>query len=373
MSSGSHATPQFEVLHVASGDLWGGAEAQVALLLPALAARGHRVRAVLFNSGRLEQELQAAGVRVDVIPEQAGMPALWRGLRRNLRSAPTTLVHAHGYKEALMLFSASIALPVRRVRTLHGVPEVPRGGVAWRLALYTRLERWLAARLQVRGIAVSQALFEAESPHWRSRLSRVPNAVRIGVQQGAASPRERDRLPVMLYAGRLEPIKGPDVLVEAMPAVREAVSDVRLWLAGEGSLRTRLEARIAQLGLAGVVELLGHRDDVGELIEAARLVVLPSRGEGMPTLLLEALAAGRSLVATRVGGMPEVTRDGALAVLVPSENPTAFAKACIRLLTDEALRKRLESLGPPEMQARYTPEGVAEQTEAVYRLPRMDS
>lgn len=373
MSSYARDASQLDVLHVASGDFWGGSEAQVAFLLPALAARGHRVRAVLFNSGRLEQELQTARVRVDVIPEQDGMLALWRGLRGNLRSTPADLVHAHGYKEALTLFSASVGLPVRRVRTLHGVPEVPLGGVAWRLALYTRLERWLSAWLQVRGIAVSQALFEAESPHWRSRLSRVPNAVDIGVPQGSVPPNERDRLPVMLYAGRLEPVKGPDILLEAMPAIRKAVPDVRLWLAGEGSLRSHLEGRIAQLGLEGAVELLGQRDDVDELIEAARLVVLPSRGEGMPTLLLEALAAGRPVVATRVGGMPEVTRDGALAVLVPSGEPIAFAQACIRVLTDDGLRKRLELLGPPEMQARYTPESVAVQTEAVYRLLLSDS
>ena len=93
----------------------------------------------------------------------------------------------------------------------------------------------------------------------------------------------------------------------------------------------------------------------------------------MPTLLLEALAAGRPVVATRVGGMPEVTRDGALAVLVPSGEPIAFAQACIRVLTDDGLRKRLELLGPPEMQARYTPESVAVQTEAVYRLLLSDS
>jgi glycosyltransferase involved in cell wall biosynthesis len=170
---------------------------------------------------------------------------------------------------------------------------------------------------------------------------------------------------VLLYAGRLEPVKGPDVLLEAFAEIRVALPDATLVVAGEGSLASELRARVAERPLPGV-RFLGQRSDIPDLIAAADLVVLPSRGEGMPTLLLEALLAGRAVVATRVGAVADVTEDGRFARIVPPGDAATLARACIALLRDSAARQRLAEGAPAAVRRRFDPALAAAATEALY-------
>lgn len=358
-----------DLLHVASGDLWGGAEAQVSLLVPALAARGHRVRAVIFNRGRLTRELEAAGVATTVLQEEKGTLAVWLGLRRLLKKSPPDVLHAHGYKESLVAFSASAGLGITRVRTLHGVPELPVGGNARKMALYDSLESGLARALRVHAIAVSRDLEASERGRWNGRVARVPNTAAPPKPSAHAAETRRelagDAAATILYAGRLEPIKGPDLLLEAFALIAPTLPAARLLIAGSGSLGASLKERAQALGVQGAVHFLGDRDDIPDLLAAVDLVVMPSRGEGMPTFLLEALMAGKAIVATRVGGIPEVTGGDERARLVPAQDVEALAAACREILCDPQLRARMEE------QARQgdhnAPEKCAAATEQVYR------
>jgi glycosyltransferase involved in cell wall biosynthesis len=146
---------------------------------------------------------------------------------------------------------------------------------------------------------------------------------------------EVDR-PAALFVGALEPNKSVDVLLEAWRDVVEHVPGARLTLVGSGSQRDALQRRVELASLEGSVRFTGtvSRQEVRDLLDASRLLVLPSRSEGMGRVILEAFARGRPVVATRVGGIPELVEDGITGRLVPPEDPQALAKALVEMLQD---------------------------------------
>src|SRR5213083_1575653 len=159
---------------------------------------------------------------------------------------------------------------------------------------------------------------------------------------GRAHPHAR---PYVAAVGRLVPQKGFDVLLEAF--ARLDAPEVDLLIAGDGPERRRLEALRARLGLAARVHLLGavDRAAVASLYRGARLVVCPSRWEGLPLVCLGAMASGRAVVASRVDGIPDAVGDGETGLLVPPEDPVALAGALRALLEDGPRRERLGARG----------------------------
>jgi glycosyltransferase involved in cell wall biosynthesis len=369
--AGSARSSDLSSLHVASGDLFAGAEVQVATLVPALERIGSAACVVTFNDGLLASALRRAGTETRVVPESGGVVRVIADLRRVLRETRPTLVHSHGYKEAILSHIASLGLGVGRVRTIHGVPELRLGGSAPRMLAYDLVERFLSWLLGVHAIAVSRELERAQSGRrtWRRGVSYVPNTFPAPVALPGGSyldPWPPDAGQRLLYVGRLEPVKGPDLLLEAFRRIHAEVPAASLCLAGEGSLRQHLEQEIGELGLEGSVRLLGESRCVPELMKACDLLVIPSRGEGMPTVLLEALAAGVAVVATAVGAIPDVTQDGSFAALVPPDDAPALAEACIRLLRDDASRAALAARGSDAIRREYSPEACAQKTFALY-------
>jgi glycosyltransferase involved in cell wall biosynthesis len=155
------------------------------------------------------------------------------------------------------------------------------------------------------------------------------------VTQAIGAP---DGTPVVLAVGRLARQKGFDVLVEAVSLVD---GDAAVAIVGEGPERSALEDRIRRLGLEKRVGLLGFRADARALTAAADVVCMPSRWEGSPLALHEALAAGRPVVASAVGGIPALAGEG--AILVPPEDPRALASALDAVLGDARLQDRLSA------------------------------
>jgi glycosyltransferase involved in cell wall biosynthesis len=138
---------------------------------------------------------------------------------------------------------------------------------------------------------------------------------------------------VFLVAARLEPAKGIDVLLQALTLLRAHQDDVAVLIAGDGSQRVKLEAEASSLGLnAETVRFLGLRDDIPDLMEAADALVLPSRWEGLGVVLLEAALSLLPVVATNVGGIPEIVQDGVTGFLVPPEDSEALAHAMARVI-----------------------------------------
>ncbi|OGL05275.1 MAG: hypothetical protein A3J45_04130 [Candidatus Rokubacteria bacterium RIFCSPHIGHO2_02_FULL_69_13] len=165
---------------------------------------------------------------------------------------------------------------------------------------------------------------------------------------------------------RFHPIKGVRYLIEALPHVLQHEPAAYLVLWGDGPERPTLEARAQELGIADRVRLAGFQPDATRFLGMVDCFVLPSLSEGFSFALLEAMAAGRPIVATRVGGIPEVVRDAEQGLLVPAADPGALATAIVRVLRDEALAQGLgrEARAASE---RYTLAAHAASLQQVYR------
>ncbi len=338
------------VLHVISEMGAGGAETLVA----GMVERGEEygwTSAVASGGGFRADALAADGVPTFSVPlalrsRTGALRAAW-AVRRAVADFRPDAVLSHNVGASLVTRLALV--PGRRpplLTVFHGVADRD-------LPTAARIVR----RTSDHVVAVSPATAGQLAEAGLSAPTVIRNAVFarrpvFGRAQVRASLGIADKTPVALCLARLEPQKRHDVLLDAWARLRgEAV----LWLAGDGSLRAGLEARGRALG--GRVRFLGTRQDVPDLLAAADVLVLSSDWEGLPLAVLEAMAAGRPVVATDVGGVGEVLSDGA-GLVVPPGDPVAFAKAVDSLLHDGYARASAAAEGLLAIQRDYEPHTV---------------
>lgn len=202
-------------------------------------------------------------------------------------------------------------------------------------------------------------------------LRTVPNGIRPrGPGPGRAAARRAlgldDGQPVVLAVGRFLAQKGHRYLVAAVPELLRRFPDVAVVLVGDGVLREQLVRQVTELGVADHVHLTGFRSDARMLLDAADVFALPSRQEAMPLAALEAMEAGRPVVATRVSGSAEVVVDGETGLLVPPGDSAALAHALGELLADPERGRRYGTAGRERFLAHYTSTRMAQQTLDVY-------
>lgn len=170
----------------------------------------------------------------------------------------------------------------------------------------------------------------------------------------------------MLCVGRLAEQKGLDVMLQALPAVRSALGPTTLRILGEGPERGRLERLAAELGVASDVRFEGLVSDVRPYLSAAEVFVFPSRYEGHPHALLEAMAAGVPVVGTAVQGTIEVIRDGVEGLLVPPDDAGALARALVAVLQDEPLAARLAAGARARVASEFSVQKMVDRILRVY-------
>jgi glycosyltransferase involved in cell wall biosynthesis len=330
-------TERLRLLLVESGTAVGGTERVVWELATRLPSTRWDVRVWLSPAPGVDEfasALEARGLPVARVAEVdsrwdwPGMAGTWRQFRRERPD----LLHVHHVWPAADRYLATLAQTAgvpHLVVTEHIEGQAHSAG-------QIRLKRREFVQAEV-VTAVSAAVADSLVRDYgvdRARVRVVPNGAEYpdeGAEQPAAR-RVRERLgagvlrPLWVCAGRLEHQKGQDVLLEALAEVRRHGLEFVAVLAGEGSLRGALEESVGALGLGANVRFLGQVEDLGPLLAAADAVVLPSRWEGMPLVLLEALVRARPVVASGVGGVTEVVTDGEHARLVPPEDPLALAQ-----------------------------------------------
>lgn len=324
----------------------GGVGRHVRMLTVGLVARGMTVRVLGPAATEETFGFTAAGAEFTAVeiadrPRPAADLAAVRRLRRLLRRSGMRpgIVHAHGLRAAAL---TALALGRRGggrpplIATLHNAP-VTGGRIA---AVYGMLERIVARRADS-VLGVSPDLVKRMRDRGARSVGRalVPAPPLPLPAHGVGAIRaELDALtrPIVLTVARLAPQKGLGTLLDAARNWADRPEPPLALIAGEGPLRAELEARIAATGLP--VRLLGDRDDVADLLSVADVVVVPSVWEGQPLIVQEALRVGRPIVATRVGGVPDMVAEG--AELVPAGDPAALARAVAGLL-DDPRRARL--------------------------------
>jgi glycosyltransferase involved in cell wall biosynthesis len=194
------------------------------------------------------------------------------------------------------------------------------------------------------------------------RNGTTPLPVRARVRGELAPP----GVPLVLAVGRLAAVKGYDVLIRAAAALRDDGRAVRVAIAGDGPERGALSGLIAALGLEREVTLLGLRSDVGDLLAAADVVVMSSHSEGAPLAVLEYMAAGTPIVATKVGGIPELIDDGVHGLLVAPGHPAALAAEVARILDDRDLADRLAGAARIRRSTEFDLSGMVERLQLLY-------
>lgn len=356
---------KWRVLQVVSSSATSGAERHLVLLSRALQQQGHYVVTVCPPHNWLPQELQRAGVNTFPLPMRGAGSAmtLWR-LARVVREHRIDIIHTHLTRAAYygLLLGLLTRKPV--VSTVHVFTSDPA-------------YRWLS-RLGNPLIAVSEAvrqwLIEYGVP--ASEVQTVYNATDFVSLNGANANaplevRSEFGLPstskIIGVFAKVTPIKGQDLLLEALPQVLHSHPDVYVLFVGsiEGDFARRTQQRAKELGIYRHVVFTGLRADVARLMQAVDVVTLPSRSETFGLAVLEAMALGKPVVATRVGGLPELVRDGETGILVDF-TAASLAHALNELLTSAELRQRLGQAARAIACQHYTPERMVRHIEAVY-------
>jgi glycosyltransferase involved in cell wall biosynthesis len=369
----------------------GGPALHVAYLTAGLADRGYDTLLVAGTVARGEESMALAalerGLRIETLDDLHREVAPFRDARAILRLARLirrerpAILHTHTAKAGavgrIAALLAGDARPPVIVHTFHG--HVLRGYFSMPATLgFRALERWLAK--------VTTALV-AVSPEVRDDLVRLGVApaskfrvVRLGIEldervaTGAGTRDDTRSLFglsadafVVGWVGRMTAVKRTSDILEAFRGLLDRNVDAYLMLVGDGPDRKQLERNAHDLGIARRCLFLGYQNNVADYYGAIDVLVLPSANEGTPVSVIEALAAERPAVATRVGGVPDVIRDGVDGYLVAPGDTEGLAERLTALARDPALRARMGAQGRARVLERYTVSRLIDDIDRLYR------
>ncbi|MGQ4807327.1 D-inositol-3-phosphate glycosyltransferase [Candidatus Entotheonellaceae bacterium PAL068K] len=357
-----------KIVHVDSHISWRGGEQQVVYLTGYLHDWGHQSLIVCQPHSALYQRASAAGVPTWPLRmrHEGDVVAAWQ-LGAYLRRRQVDLLHMHTPHAHMLGLMASMMAPSVKQVVSRRVDFAPRRN---------RLSRWKYTRPGVTYLAVSEAVRQVliaggVAAHQvqtvysgidLERFEAVPQAAPLF----AAGTR------VVGTVGHLAGHKGHRFLLDALPDVVRTEPQVGLVIAGSGALRLTLETQAAALGLADRVRFTGFRQDILALMRGFEVFVFPSVLEGLGTAILDAMALGKPVVATRAGGIPEVVEDGVTGLLVPARDPEALARALCHVLQHPEQGRAFGEAGRKRVERHFTAARMAAQTLQVYQQLGLD-
>lgn len=359
-----------KIAHVISDTAIGGAGRYLLALLPGAEHHGWDLT-VYAPEGDLAAAVRATGLaRVIALPEgeRSFSVPLWQWLRRNLQ--PAHAVHTHA-SLAARLVAKQRGYPIVLTRHTLGADLPIAGAKPWRRGLY----RFIASNFSDATIAVSEACrqrlllegvpaeqiklvyhgidaqpyLEASGLAWRQRLALAPAA------------------PVIITVARLAPVKGLQHALAAAALLKQQQIQFTWLFVGQGPEQAQLQELAEALGLDETVRWLGFQSDIPSLLAAADVFVLPSLQEALGLSVLEALATGLPVIASRVGGIPEIIESGSEGLLVTAAASSELANAIAELLGNRQRATNLGAAGRQRVLAQFTVEGMWRQTDTVYR------
>jgi glycosyltransferase involved in cell wall biosynthesis/ubiquinone/menaquinone biosynthesis C-methylase UbiE len=353
---------------VIGGDIAGG---QIVALQLARAARGagHDVRFISPSEGPFLVLARSNGFDVAIVQITGALDiAAIRRLSRELHD--TDLVHTHGHFAVNTVARIAARIAGARVVSHMHIENSFRGGFARHAQI--ALDNF-TARLCSAIIAVSEATRRSLilQGYPADRVLTVHNGISLDV--APVSPRRLAHGRVVIEVGRLAEVKGQRTLLEALIHLDASIVLVGSDLEQGGEYERALRAYAEELGVANRVVFAGHRDDVAELLEGSDVLCLPSSAEGLPMVILEAMVRGRPVVATAVGGTPELVLDGQTGLLVQPRDPVALAAALSEILDDTAYARRLGEAGRARVRESFSAEGMSKRVLTVYERARVES
>lgn len=365
------------VCHFVSGDAWGGAEAQLTALMRSLSKRPEvKLSAMVLNEGRLAEELRDCCSDVRVIPErQKSFRQIVAESREFVQSRNIQIVHAHRYKENFIGALLAFREPrPRLVKTQHGRTETLAGlagAKQWLAHTIDRLTMRYAADVV---ISVSSQLTEYLNKYVsRGRVAVIPNGIdvsRLNCELSRAEAKQRlgipQETPVVGSVGRLERVKRLDIFAHAAREILKQVPRTRFVIAGSGRDEMSLRELIADLGLSDQFVFLGYQSDSSAILRAMDVLLITSDHEGLPMVLLEAMALGTVVVARKVGGISEVLADRHTGFLVDDRSPVALSAVCVEALRNKDKAEALTCAARKLVEKRFLADHNAERVLELY-------
>lgn len=358
------------VVYLSHAFMVGGAEEMVLNLVRHLPSRFEAHVCCMFEAGPIGREIQKTGVSFSELGLSPGLRRpfdLFR-LRNHLRELAPQIVHT---------FLLPASLYGRAAAMLAGVPIVI--GTEVNIYEHKRWHHGLVERMLMRGTDAVVASAESVRDFYIRQVHADPAKVEVIYNAVDWSQLDTTRTradvrasigvsadaPVAGIIARLTEQKAHRVLFEALAGHAELTS-LHLAVVGDGELRDDLRARVSALGLDSRVHFLGARRDLGDLLGAIDLFVMPSFWEGLPLSMVLAMGAGLPVVATRVAGIPEVVRDGETGLLVAPGDAAALGAALARLTADPALRTRLGTAARTFVRPRFGVDGYVASVTSLY-------
>jgi glycosyltransferase involved in cell wall biosynthesis len=363
---------------------WGGAQHIVYLLAKHL-RKEYEITVACAPNGELIKKLRQENIRVIELSALCrnlqpwhDLQALWQ-LYRLMKRERFDVVHAHSTKAGLLgRIAARLAGVSVILFTAHGW-AFTEGRSFWKRSLLAWIERF-ATRYSTKIICVSEHDYRLALEFKVARPEQLmvihngldsqpylsPSFYRGEVTSTLLSFLGRKGVEgraVVTFVGRLAAPKDPLTLLQAI----QKVPDCKMLIVGDGPLRRELEGFIQQNGLGERVLLVGASDRIPEILAASDIFVLSSYWEGLPLVIIEAMLAGLPVVATRVGGVPELIEEGVTGLLVPPGNPVELARALRALLDDESLRRRMGEAGKKRALELFTLDRMIEQYQQLYK------
>lgn len=371
-----------KVLHVHTLPLLTGSGINTLITMKGLMSKGYSLEFACAPGGRLVDEARDAGIifhpikylkqEVDIISDIRALFELYRLIRKG----KYTIVHTHNSKAGFIGRCAAhmAGVPVV-VHTVHGFAfhecEKPP-----RRFLFILLERFAA------GFADAMIAVSTPLKNWglsigvgrEGQYEVIPDGIEFDKFKAGIDPgkiKKELSIPngdlVVGVVAKLWEGKGHAVLLEAAVEIARRVPNVRFLLVGDGYLRDSLERMVLNKGLKDYIIFTGFRNDIPEITSVFDVSVLASSFEGLGRVLLEAMALGKPVVGTNIGGIPEAIRDGVNGLLVPAGDAKALSEAIISLLSDGDMRRRMGDAGRKIAQERFSSEKMVSDIEVLYR------
>ncbi len=373
------------IVHVIDGLGSGGAERLLTVYATKLHRIGHDVHIVVLNdrNGNPEQKnIHAAGIPTSLVP--VGKLRNFSEIRNffsELKALKPDVVHGHLQFSSILcsLFGWRRAVPsVATVHTLEGPEMANRDGLR-RWLMYKILERFCD---RVICLSKTAEAFVRKNGLARARIEVLPNGIDLAVFE-PRSTSERHALratleipegvPLILAVAVLRPPKGIDRLIRALPTICETIDDAQLLIVGDGPERGRLEQLATDIGIRDRVTFTGQRADVPDLMSIADVFVLPTLDDAQPTVVMEAMASRLPVIASRVGGIPDMIADGVDGLLVPPDDVAALEAAVSSILSDPARQADVAAAGRATVEEKFSLDRQVERLTGLYEELLEDS
>jgi len=359
---------KIKVLHIIPNFGTGGAERFVVDLLENTDRKKFDVAAVSLygETGTiLEKEIRSKNLKVYYLDKHRGLDlSMIPKLYRLIKHCRPDVVHSHRYVLRYALWPSIFCNVPVRVHTFHSIAQKE---VDWVGKLIHKIAFTFGGVVPV---SISEEVADSVRLVYGAKLQSPVIFNGVDTKRFACSNCKKEKQEggeiILLHVGRFSPSKNHKLLIEAFSYALNQNPNLRLWLVGDGELRPSIEEMVQKLGLGDRIRFLGIRSDVHKLLEQADVFVLSSDWEGMPLSILEAMAAGKPVVATSVGGVPELVENGLTGLLVPPDDANALAEALLLLAKEPELRQVMGQNGQKKAIDCFDISRTAREYEALY-------